>query len=191
MRLGYIITTRSLNSKACSGNASSPSPQKFKVQASSGKIMCTIFWDAEGILLIDFMPQKVTITGVYYTDLLHKLHLAIKEKCEESWPKYPYFCTTMHLLTGHMLDKLLYLNPNLKKCITHHILLNWHQVITICFQIWSSTSVDRFSADDDLKYATEEWLKEQSELFYFTSIEKLRQRYKLCVDKGSDYIEKK
>jgi len=42
--------------------------------------MCTIFWDAEGILLIDFMPQKVTITGVYYADLLHKLRLAIKEK---------------------------------------------------------------------------------------------------------------
>jgi len=37
-------------------HASSPSPRKFKVQASAGKIMCTIFWDAEGILLIDFMP---------------------------------------------------------------------------------------------------------------------------------------
>jgi len=37
-------------------HASSPRPRKFKVQASAGKIMCTIFWDAEGILLIDFMP---------------------------------------------------------------------------------------------------------------------------------------
>jgi len=61
-------------------HASSPSPWKFKVQVSAGKIMCTINWDAEGILLIDFMPQKVTITGVYYADLLHKLRLAIKEK---------------------------------------------------------------------------------------------------------------
>jgi len=61
-------------------HASSPSPRKFKVQASAGKIMCTIFWDAEGILLIDFMPQKVTMTGVYYADLRHKLRLAIKEK---------------------------------------------------------------------------------------------------------------
>ena len=43
--------------------ANSPSPRKFKVQASAGKIMCSIFWDAEGMLLIDFMPQKVTITG--------------------------------------------------------------------------------------------------------------------------------
>jgi len=42
--------------------------------------MCTIFWDAEGTLLIDFMPQKVTITGVYYADVLHKLCLDIKEK---------------------------------------------------------------------------------------------------------------
>ena len=39
-----------------------------------------IFWDAEGVLLIDFMPDKVTVTGVYYGDLLHKLRLAIKEK---------------------------------------------------------------------------------------------------------------
>jgi len=61
-------------------HASSPRPRKFKVQASAGKIMSTIFWDAEGILLIDFIPQKVTITGVYYADLLHKLRLAIKEK---------------------------------------------------------------------------------------------------------------
>jgi len=61
-------------------HATSPSPRKFKVQASAGKVMCTIFWDAEGVLLIDFMPHKVTVTGVYYGDLLHKLLLAIKEK---------------------------------------------------------------------------------------------------------------
>jgi len=70
-------------------HASSPNPRKFKVQASASKIMCTIFWDAEGILLIDFMPQKVTITGVYNPDLLHKLHLAIKEKRRGKLTKVP------------------------------------------------------------------------------------------------------
>ena len=54
---------------------------KFKVQASARKIMCTIFWDAEGVLLIDFLSHKVTATGFYYTDLIHKLRFAIKEKC--------------------------------------------------------------------------------------------------------------
>ena len=33
-------------------HASSPSRRKFKVQSSAGKIMCSIFWDAEGVLLI-------------------------------------------------------------------------------------------------------------------------------------------
>jgi len=32
--------------------------------------------------------------------------------------------------------------------------------------------MDRFSTDNELKYATEEWLKEQSELVNFTGIEK-------------------
>jgi len=34
----------------------------------------------------------------------------------------------------------------------------------------------KFSTNDDLKYAIEEWLKEKSELFYFTGIEKLQRR---------------
>jgi len=50
--------------------------------------------------------------------------------------------------------------------------------------------MDRFLTDNELKYATKEWLKEQSELFYITGTEKLRDRYKLFIDKGSDYDEK-
>ena len=46
------------------------------------------------------------------------------------------FYMTMHLLTGRMLDRLQYLNADLRKCLIHHILLTWHQVITICFQFW-------------------------------------------------------
>ena len=44
-------------------HVSSPKPLKFKMQASAGKIMCTVFWGAEDILLIDYMPHKMTITG--------------------------------------------------------------------------------------------------------------------------------
>ena len=50
---------------------------------------------------------------------------------------------TMHLLTGHMLDKPLYLNAGLKKRAIHHILFIWQQVITICCQIERNISVVR------------------------------------------------
>jgi len=39
-------------------------------------------------------------------------------------------------------------------------------------------------------HAAKEWLKDQSELFYFTGIKKLQVRYKLCIDKLGDYIKK-
>jgi len=61
-------------------HASFPSPRKFKVQASAGKIMCTVFWDAEDVLLIGYVPYKVAVTGIYHTDLLQKFHVAIKQK---------------------------------------------------------------------------------------------------------------
>ena len=46
----------------------------------------------------------------------------------------------------------------------------------------------RFSTDDELQYATEEWLKEQSNVFHCTGIEKTY-RYKLHIDKGNDGVE--
>jgi len=72
-------------------HASFPSPRKFKVQASAGKIMCTVSRVAEDVLLIGYMPHKVAVTGVYYTDLLHKLLVAIKQKCREKLTKVPLF----------------------------------------------------------------------------------------------------
>ena len=34
----------------------SPRAKKFKSQRSAGKIMATVFWDIEGVILVDFMP---------------------------------------------------------------------------------------------------------------------------------------
>ena len=47
---------------------------------SAGKIIMTILWDSEGILLVDFLPHDTTINGPYYTSLFHQLHSSIREK---------------------------------------------------------------------------------------------------------------
>ena len=57
-----------------------PRPKKFKTQLSAGKVMATVFWDAKGIIMLDFLPKRSTITGVYYANLLHQLRTAIREK---------------------------------------------------------------------------------------------------------------
>ena len=58
----------------------SPRPKKFKTQPSAGKVIATVFWDAKGVIMLDFLPKRSTITGVYYANLLDQLRTAIHEK---------------------------------------------------------------------------------------------------------------
>ena len=58
----------------------SPRPTRARMDPRAGKIMATIFWDAEGILMIDYLPHNVKITGQYYANLLHQLRDNIREK---------------------------------------------------------------------------------------------------------------
>ena len=42
----------------------SPHPKKFRTQPSAGKVMGTVFWDAKGVILVDYRPAGSSITGV-------------------------------------------------------------------------------------------------------------------------------
>ena len=58
----------------------STTPKMFRVEKSAGKVMATVFWDEKGLLLLEFMPQKTTITGQNYANTITALREAIKEK---------------------------------------------------------------------------------------------------------------
>ena len=47
---------------------------------SAGKMMTTVFWDAKGVIMLNFLPKKSTITGAYYANLLDQLRTAIRGK---------------------------------------------------------------------------------------------------------------
>ena len=47
------------------GRPESPRPKKFKTQPSAGKVMATVFWNANDVIMLDFLPKRSTITGVY------------------------------------------------------------------------------------------------------------------------------
>ena len=40
---------------------------------SAGKVMASMFWDAEGVLLVDYLDKGHTFTEAYYADLLRQL----------------------------------------------------------------------------------------------------------------------
>ena len=58
----------------------SPKRKKFKQTFSTRKIMCTIFWDRQGVLLVEFLPQGTTINSAVYCETLKKLRRAVQNK---------------------------------------------------------------------------------------------------------------
>jgi hypothetical protein len=80
-------------SKQCR-EASCSAPKKTRLVPSAGKVMASVFWDAEGILFIDYLEKGKTIAREYYSNLLTRLKETIREKKKKS-----SFIRTMHLPT--------------------------------------------------------------------------------------------
>ncbi|KAJ8714438.1 hypothetical protein PYW07_002663 [Mythimna separata] len=45
--------------------ASSPSLKKFIVSSSAGKVMASVLWDAEGIIIVEYLEKGATIMDSY------------------------------------------------------------------------------------------------------------------------------
>jgi hypothetical protein len=57
----------------------SPRKKKFKAVPSAGKIMTTVFWDCEAVILIDVLPSCQTINSDVYVET--------PKKAEEAFPE--------------------------------------------------------------------------------------------------------
>jgi len=58
----------------------SPSKKKAKTVPSALKVMGTVFWNAEGLILAEFLEPGQTITAARYVQTLHKLNRALRDK---------------------------------------------------------------------------------------------------------------
>ncbi|GBL87739.1 hypothetical protein AVEN_81350-1 [Araneus ventricosus] len=77
-----------------------PAPKKAKTLKSVSKVMATVFWDASGILYVDYLEKGQTINGEYYASLLHRLREEINEKCPHLAKKKFSSIKTMHGCTS-------------------------------------------------------------------------------------------
>lgn len=169
----------------------SPAPKKFRTQASAGKVMATIFWDTDGVILIDYLPPKTTITGLYYATLVKKLRSAIKEKrrgklgkgillLHDNAPAHASQlaqqalreCSFMQLphppYSPDLAPSDFYLFRHLKKFLRGK----------------------QFRDNEELKGATEAWLGGQDKEFYKTGLVSVVDKWNKCIEVKGDYIEK-
>lgn len=93
--------------------------KKTKRQRSRGKVLATVFWDVEGILLIDFLEGKKTITPAYYECVLRKLSKKSQKNILEICIHASSSTTTVHPLTALGRQELWYVNFDGKSLDIH------------------------------------------------------------------------
>ena len=82
MRLGTRVHFYEPENKARQVGPWSPRPKKFKTLPSAGEVMATVVWDAKGVILLDILPKRSTMTGMYFENLEDQLRTAIRENAE-------------------------------------------------------------------------------------------------------------
>ena len=152
--------------------------------------MATVFWDAKGVIMLDFLPKRSAITGVYYANLLDQLRTAIREKRRGKLTKgvllqqdnaRVHTCkVAMDAVerNGYELPHLAYstdlapsdffLFPNLKKDI-HGL---------------------HFQSDEEVVMAVEKWVNGKDPDFFSSGLMAFEHRWSKCITLEDNYIEK-
>ena len=78
MKHGFLTRHQKLNNSHCNGGILVPrKPRKQSHLFLQKKIMCTVFWDCQGILLVEFMERGATINAEVYCETLKTLQLSL------------------------------------------------------------------------------------------------------------------
>ena len=50
--------------------------------------MASIFWNSQGVIMIDYLEQGRKINGAYYAGELRQLHLLLEDACRHNQASY-------------------------------------------------------------------------------------------------------
>jgi len=171
-------------------HSGSSRPKKFRVQKSAGKFLTSIFWDQDGILLIDYLPKGQTINVEYYSSLLVQLKDILTEKrrgkftrgvlfLHDNAPAHRALATQKKLayLGFQCLDHPPY-SPDLTRRTT-----------TCSLERKKQLKVRHFSSDAEFISAAETWLDGKRSENFLSGLQKLEQRTKKCIELCGEYVE--
>jgi len=162
------MTRRQSNNQWSGGIAAHPAPKIFRVQKSAGKVLASIFWGQDGILLINYVPNGQNINAEYYSSLLVQLKDILKE-----------------IRSGKLTKRVLFLHDNAP---THRALATQKKLAYLGFQyldhppycldqapsdyhlfpgLKKRLKGRHFSSDAEVIATVETWLEGQLPEFFF------------------------
>ncbi|QQP52895.1 Putative mariner transposase [Caligus rogercresseyi] len=164
---------------------------KAKVGLSANKVMATLFWDARGVIHIDYLQKGRTMNGEYYTSLLDRFNEDLKKKRPHLAKKKVLFhqdsarvhtCVVSMAKFYELRYELLphppyspdlapsdyFLFPNLKK--------------------WLAGK--RFYSNNEIVSQTNTYFEDLEKSYFLEGIKFLEKRWTKCIALKGDYVEK-
>ena len=150
----------------------------------------TIFWDCQGVLLVDFLPYGTTINGPHYSLLRHRLRSSILEK---------RFGKLRHGVL------LLHDNASIHKANITQIAIQYTRFVELNHSAYSPDIASKgyylfsklknflhtsnFETDDEGIMTVNHYLESLGSDFLSRGIERLRNRWIRVIDSQGEYIE--
>jgi len=173
-------------------HTSSPKRPRTCLQTlSARKVMATVFWYWEGVLLVDFLGRGSTINSERYCETLKKLRRAIQNKRRGKLSSNVWFFHDN--ARSHMANRARELLDHFGWEVFDHppyspdlAPSNYHLFPNM--KTWLATQ--RFDDDAELQAGVNEWLNSQAAKFYDDGINELVHRYDKSLNLNGDYVDK-
>lgn len=166
-------------------------PKKAMTMKSAGKIMASVFWDAKGILMVDYLPKGQTINGAYYANLLGMLNEKIREKRPGLARKKIIF--HQDNARPHTSIVAMAKIHELRYDLLHHPPYS-PDLAPSDYHLFPKLKIflggQRFSTDEEVKAAVEGYFAGLEENFFRDGIKALEYRWNKCIERLGDYVEK-
>lgn len=159
-------------------------------QQSAGKVLASVFWDADGILLIDYLEHGRTINADYYIALLDRLDTILREKRKRTQRKNILFLHDN--APAHKSHKAMNKLEQLGYEIVQHppyspdLAPSDYYLFPHLKKMLQGT---RFHSNSEVEAQTMAYFEELSKSFYKKGIEMLENRWNRCIELKGDYVE--
>jgi histone-lysine N-methyltransferase SETMAR len=166
-------------------------PKKAKTVSSAGKVMASVFWDARGIIFIDYLQKGKTINGEYYANLLQRLSDEIKKKRPHLAKKKILF----HQDNAPVHTSVIAMAKinELKFELLPHAPYSPDLAPSDYFLFPNSKkwlSGKRFANNEEVESAVDGYFEELDNSHYTQGIEATEHRWEKCISLKGDYVEK-
>ena len=166
----------------------SPSPRKFKVIASARKVLLTIFWDMEGVVHMEFLNQGQTVNSEQYISTLRALKARLR-RVRGSRDSILQHDNARPHTSRQTQDALVQLNLQTLPHPAYSPDLAPSDYFLFP-QLKKYLKGNHYDSDGEVVAAVRQWCREKSPEFFADGVRQLVRRWRVCVNRDGDYVEK-